>query len=304
VRDVMPLVTEPKPAELPLDGGHAGATVRLHPLLTAELHAPPAFTDRPQGRLALLKIAFQMLGPRGGWQWLPVPAFLVQHPTAGAIVIDTGLHPSCAQDVTGNMGRGANLIYHPRMDHEQALRAQLPARGVQLADVRVVIMTHLHVDHASAVSEFPNATFLVDRREWAAAAEGDFREGYHHRQFDHAFDWRGIDYEAEPVQSFAGFARSLDVFGDGSVRVVSTPGHTPGHQSVVLRCRRGEVLVVGDAAYTERELRGETRPLLVRDGHVYRRSLREIAEYRRETPDALLIPGHDPEFWPTLDREY
>ena len=106
------------------------------------------------------------------------------------------------------------------------------------------------------------------------------------------------------MQSFSGFARSFDVFGDGSVRLVSTPGHTPGHQSVVLRCGRGEVLVVGDAAYTEAELRGEARPILVRDGHLHRRSLREIAEYRRQTPDALLIPGHDPAFWPTLDPEY
>ncbi len=300
----MTLATEPKPADLPLPGGRAGATVRLHPILTGELRAPSAFTDRPNGRLALPKIAAQFLGPRGGWQWLPVPAFLVEHPSAGALVIDTGLHPSCANDVSGNMGRAARFVYLPRMEHDQALRVQLPARGVELADVRVVIMTHLHVDHASAVSEFPGATFLVDRREWAAAAAGGFRDGYHHRQFDHAFDWRSVDYESEPVESFAGFARSFDVFGDGSVRLVSTPGHTPGHQSVVLRCAHGEVLVVGDAAYTEAELRGEARPLLVGDGHLHRRSLREIADYRRQTPDALLIPGHDPGFWPTLDTEY
>jgi N-acyl homoserine lactone hydrolase len=300
----MPVVTEPRPAELPLAGGRTGATVRVHPMLTAELHAPPAFTDRPSGRLAYPKIAVQMVGVGGGWQWLPVPAFLVRHPTAGNIVIDTGLHPICARDVAANMGRGSNLIYRPRMTSDQALRAQLPARGVQLSDVRVVIMTHLHVDHASAASEFAASTFLVDRREWAAATDGGFREGYHHRQFDHAFDWRTVDYEDDSVESFAGFARSVDVFGDGSVRLVSTPGHTPGHQSVVLRCSGREVLVVGDAAYTERELDGDVHPLLVRDGHLYRRSLREIAEYRRETPDALLIPGHDPEFWVTLDREY
>lgn len=300
----MPLVTEPKAAEFPLEGGQADARVRLHPILTGELHAPPVFTDRPRGRLGLPKIALQMLGPRGGWQWLPVPAFLVQHPTAGAILIDTGLHPICATDVAANMGPGTNLIYRPRMDHDQALRVQLPARGVELADVRVVIMTHLHVDHASAVSEFPRATFLVDRHEWDAAAAGGIREGYHHRQLDHAFDWRAIDYGADSVESFSGFPRSFDVFGDGSVRIVSTPGHTPGHQSIVLRCGQGEVLIVGDAAYTERELRGEARPLLVGDGHLYRRSLREIGEYRRQTPTALLIPGHDPPFWAGLDAEY
>ncbi len=168
----------------------------------------------------------------------------------------------------------------------------------------MVIMTHLHIDHASAVSEFPAATFVIDGREWEAAAEGGMRQGYHSRQFDHAFDWRALDYESDPVESFAGFAQSLDLFGDGSVRLVSTRGHTAGHQSVVLRTAKREVLVMADAAYTVRGLQGETRPLVVTDGHLYQRSLKEIRAYLEQTPSAVAIPGHDPEFWPTLAEVY
>src|SRR5207302_6499931 len=145
-------------ASTPLPGGVAGAAVRVHPILTGELHAPPAHTDRPSGRLGAVKIAAQLLGPRGGWNWLPVPAFLVEHPGVGPILIDTGLHPSCASGVAGNMGRAGALLYHVRMDHDQALRSQLPSRGFEPTAVRVVIMTHLHIDHANAVSEFPQAT--------------------------------------------------------------------------------------------------------------------------------------------------
>jgi glyoxylase-like metal-dependent hydrolase (beta-lactamase superfamily II) len=246
----------------------------------------------------------QLIGRRGSWLWLPVPAFLVEHPGAGAILIDTGLHPSCATSVKGNMGRAGGLIYEIRMDHDEALRFQLPARGVQATDIRVVIMTHLHIDHASAVSEFPGATFVVDHREWSSAAEGGVRRGYHPRQFDHAFDWRTLDYDSASVESFAGFAQSLDLFGDGSVRLVSTPGHTLGHQSVVLRTSTGELLVVGDAAYTERELRGDARPLLIEDEHLHRRSLREIRRYLEQTPDAIAIPGHDSALWPELRSLY
>jgi glyoxylase-like metal-dependent hydrolase (beta-lactamase superfamily II) len=202
------------------------------------------------------------------------------------------------------MGRVGKLLYEARMERDQALRSRLPARGVALSDVRIVLITHLHVDHASAVSEFPAATFIVDRREWQAAADGGVRQGYHSRQFDHAFDWRTVDYETEPVESFAGFPRSLDLFGDGSVRLVSTPGHTAGHQSVVLRCREREILVVGDAGYTARELTGEVRPLVVHDEHLRRRSIREIQAYRRQTPDALVIPSHDWEIWPKLSAVY
>jgi N-acyl homoserine lactone hydrolase len=300
----MPVATEPRPAQLPLSGGKRGATVRVHPMLTGEIHAPPGHTDRPKGPLTTVRVVTQLIGSRGGWNWLPVPAFLVEHPGTGPILVDTGLHPTCVSDVTGNMGPAGRILYEIRMAPEQALRAQLAAHGLRPEDVRVVIMTHLHADHASAVSEFSAATFVVDRREWAAAADGRALGGYHRRQFDHAFDWRTLDYDGESVESFAGFAQSLDLFGDGSVRVVSTPGHTRGHQSVVLKTRRREVLVIGDAAYTERELRGEATPLLVADQHLHRRSLKEIRRYLEQTPDAIAIPGHDADYWPRVARVY
>jgi glyoxylase-like metal-dependent hydrolase (beta-lactamase superfamily II) len=276
--------------------------VRVHPILTGEIHAPRAHVDRPTGRLAGVRIGAQLLGPRAGWDWLPVPAFLVEHPGAGPILIDTGLHPSCASNVGTNMGRAGKLIYQIRMHHDQALRFQLPALGVQPREVGLVIVTHLHVDHASAVSEFAQATFLVDQREWTSASKGGVRRGYHPRQFDHAFDWRIVDYGVG--ESFAGFAHAIDVFGDGSVRLASTPGHTAGHQSVVLRTQAGELLVIGDAAYTERNLSGETMPLMTHDEHLYRRSLREIRRYLEQTTGAISIPGHDPDLWPKLKAVY
>jgi glyoxylase-like metal-dependent hydrolase (beta-lactamase superfamily II) len=276
----------------------------VHPILTGAMHAPPVHTDRPTGRLAKAKITRQLVGPRGGWDWLPVPAFLVEHPSAGAVLIDTGLHPSCSGGARANMGAIAGLIYEIRTDHDQALRFQLPARGVQPSEVAVVVMTHLHIDHASAVSEFPQATFVIDGREWKAAAAGGVRGGYHARQFDHAFEWRTVDFEAEEVESFSGFAHSVDLFGDGSVRLVSTPGHTAGHLSVVLRTAHREVLVVADAAYTERELHGEAEPLICHDRHLHRRSLKEINRYVEQTPDALAIPSHDVEMWKRLEPVY
>jgi glyoxylase-like metal-dependent hydrolase (beta-lactamase superfamily II) len=300
----MAVATEPKAAALPLPGGIPGSTVRVHPIVTGEMHAPPAHTDRPGGKLGPLKIASQVLGGRGGWHWLPVPAYLVEHPGVGPILIDTGLHPSCASDVAGNMGRAGRIMYEVRMEHDQALRFELPRRGVDPTEVRVVIMTHLHIDHASAVSEFPQATFVVDRREWDAAADGGSLRGYHPRQFDHAFDWRTIDYAGDSVASFSGFAQSLDLFGDGSVRLVSTPGHTRGHQSVVLRTSTREVLALGDAAYTEPELRGRARPLIMADEHLYQRSLRETLRYIEQTPDAIVIPGHDWMLWSRLSPVY
>ena len=190
------------------------------------------------------------------------------------------------------------------MDPGQAVSAQLRERGRSPGDVRVVVMTHLHADHASAIAEFPDATFVVSKREWEAATDAGQRHGYVRRQFDHGFDYRLLDFEGPDASSFSGFGRSFDLFGDGSVRTVFTPGHTLGHMSVVLRTKGPEVLVAGDAIYLRETLETAQLPYRVEDEHLFRRSLREIAQYRKETPDALIIPGHDWEAWQALDAEY
>jgi N-acyl homoserine lactone hydrolase len=190
----MATAAEPRPAELPLAGGRAGAKVRLHPLLTATVQGPPAWFLREKGRLAGLK-AFGFRVPKDRWLTAPIVAFLVEHPTAGAVVIDTGFHASVAVKPSSNLGRVGGLLYREiDMRPEQAVVAQLRARGIGASDVRAVIMTHLHPDHASAISDFPDAAFLVSDVEWAAATDGGARQGYVHSQFDHGFDYRLVDF--------------------------------------------------------------------------------------------------------------
>ena len=77
------------------------------------------------------------------------------------------------------------------------------------------------------------------------------------------------------------------------MRLVSTPGHSAGHLSVVLRLRDREALLCGDAAYTEDTIENGTVPYVIEDEHRYRRSLREIQLYVEQTPDALVVPGHE-----------
>jgi N-acyl homoserine lactone hydrolase len=74
--------------------------------------------------------------------------------------------------------------------------------------------------------------------------------------------------------------------------------------SVVVRTAGGEVLVAGDAVHLRRNLDEARLPHRTEDDHLYRRSLREVQQYVRETPDALVIPGHDWEAWQALDADY
>jgi glyoxylase-like metal-dependent hydrolase (beta-lactamase superfamily II) len=291
---------EPRPAELPLPGGRDGASVRVRPLLTGRARSPKANLLREEGRLAKLH-ANGLLVPRSEYRVVPVPAFLVEHPGAGLILVDTGFHPSVAVDPAENLGRAFTLLFKDfEMEPEQAVAAQLRASGRSASDVKVVVMTHLHADHASAMSEFPDATFVFSRAEWAAATDGGQLDGYMRRQFDHAFDYRTLDFDGRGADSYSTFGRAFDLLGDGSIRLVFTPGHTLGHMSVVLRTTAREVLLAGDALFLERTLREHHLPARLADEHLFRRSLREIELYAREAPDALIVPGHDLDFWERL----
>jgi N-acyl homoserine lactone hydrolase len=100
------------------------------------------------------------------------------------------------------------------------------------------------------------------------------------------------------------FGRTLDLFGDGSVRLAYTPGHTLGHMSVVLRTRDREFLVAGDAAYTMRTLRESVMPYGAHDEHEFKRSLKEVQRYVEQTPTAVVSVGHDLDAFRSLASSY
>jgi N-acyl homoserine lactone hydrolase len=295
---------EPRPAELPLPGGRKDATVRVHPLLSGRMIGPEAWLLREEGRLAWRK-ALGIGLPKDRWLTVPVVAFLVEHPEAGPLLVDTGFHGSVAANPTANLGRLSRFTFKGiEMQPEQAVAAQLREKGIEPSSVAAVVMTHLHLDHASAISDFPQSTFFFSTAEWnAATTQGQFH-GYVKRQFDHAFDYRTLDFDGPDAAGFSGFGRTFDLLGDGSVRLAFTPGHTLGHLSVVLRLKGGEILVAGDAMFMTRTLTDHHLPWRVEDEHLFRRSLREIELYAQETPDALIIPGHDWQAWQALDPVY
>ena len=111
---------------------------------------------------------------------------------------------------------------------------------------------------------------------------------------------RQIDF-ARDGEVYGGWAKTIDLLGDGSVRLISTPGHTVGHLSVLLRLAHDrQVLVVGDAAYTLRNIQEEILPLITDDDEAARRSVREIKAFAESEPEAILVPTHDPEAWHAL----
>jgi N-acyl homoserine lactone hydrolase len=219
---------------------------------------------------------------------LPIPAYLIEHPK-GRALFDTGMHPDCQHDPAGRLGTRLTALfdvdYHPGED----IAARLEALDRDPAKIDLVINSHFHFDHCGGNSLVPNATMLVQRREWDAGMDPDraARSGFDPRDFDLGHKLRLVDGEH-------------DVFGDGSVACLPTHGHTPGHQSLKLRLPAGEIVLAADSCYFCRTLRERRLPRFAHDKEAMHASLDRLAAL--EASGARILFFHDPEFWATVPQ--
>ncbi|MFA9400674.1 MAG: N-acyl homoserine lactonase family protein [Acidobacteriota bacterium] len=300
----MTVHAETRPLDTPLPGGAAGSTVTVEPIITGTFSSPAIVGSSPKGQVGTLKL---LMEARKENPPIPIPAFLIRHPEVGPIMVDTGLHPSIASDPKENLGRLGSWFSKPELGPDEDVPAQLRSKGLDPGSIRLVILTHLHFDHASAIADFPDSTLIVTADEWRAATTGLFPvfRGYRRQQIDYAFDFRTVEFEGDRVHSYASFGRTIDLFGDGSVRLASTPGHSEGHQSVIARLKDRDMLISGDAIYRSEQLeKGSDLPGLMSDAHNYRRSLQEIRLFSQQYPEAVVTPGHDPEFYDEVPEKF
>jgi N-acyl homoserine lactone hydrolase len=305
---------EAKPAQLPLPGGPEGATVTMQPLKCGEIRAPAGWFEAEPGITGALR-ALGVGVPKDKLVKVPIVAFLVEHPTAGPVLVDTGFHSVIAEGTPSTQASSArNRNLGPirwlvgrniEMRAEQTAAAQLRARGINPQEIGLIVMTHLHFDHASALAEFPAATVLVSAPEWRAArARGAALQGYSAPQIDKHLTYRTVDFHGSGAHPHGPFERAVDLFGDGAITLLDTPGHSAGHLSVLARLREREALIAGDAIYTIATLREGKRPWHSQNRAAFERSLRMLQAYDREHQDALIVPGHDEAYWETLAERY
>jgi N-acyl homoserine lactone hydrolase len=219
---------------------------------------------------------------------LPIPSYLIEHPK-GRAVFDTGLHPDCQRDPAARLGpRLAGLFEFDYRPGEE-ISARLAALDRDAAKIDVIVNSHFHFDHVGGNALIPNATMVVQRREWEHGIDPELaaKRGFDRRDFDLGHKLVVADGE-------------YDVFGDGSVLCLPTPGHTPGHQSLKLRLNSGDIVLAADACYFCRTLRERRLPRFCFDRDQMHASLDRLA--RLERAGARIFFGHDPEFWRTVPQ--
>ena len=218
---------------------------------------------------------------------VPVPSFLIDHPR-GKVLFDTGLHADAGHDPQGRLGVAAQ-IFTVELASGEEIGARLRSIGCDPTSIRWAINSHLHFDHTGGNAQLPNAVFLHQRAEWAAGREPDqvAANAYNPRDYDLGHEVRLLDGEH-------------DVFGDGSVVCLPTPGHTPGHQSLRVRLAGGDVVLTADSCYLRRTLEETRLPAFLHDREASLRSLERLRALRAS--GAQLIFGHDPEGWASVPQ--
>ena len=223
---------------------------------------------------------------------LPIYAFAIEHPE-GVIVVDTGETARVSEP--GYFPRWQpffRFAVRERVEPEQEIGPQLEALGVRPSDVRLVVMSHLHTDHAGGLHRFPNNEILVSRAEveYAVGLRGRVR-AYPNKRWPTWFDPTLVEL---PAVSFGPFPASMPLTQAGDVTLVPVPGHTPGQLAVVVEDGDHAVFLAADSSYTQDALLRGVVDGVGPDENAERLTHERIRAYAAKTP-TVYLPAHDPD---------
>jgi N-acyl homoserine lactone hydrolase len=235
----------------------------------------------------------QWTGPR------PINVYVIEH-RDGVVLFDTGQDRASVTDPDYFPGGLTGVVYQrlARFDigPDETLSARLDSLGYRIGDVRTAVVSHLHQDHIGGLRQLTGADIVVSRQEWDSLS-GPLPEirGLLRRHIDvPGLNWRHIEPDPTDDPTLAPFTASHDLFGDGSLVLVPTPGHTPGSMSMLVRRPgRPPLMMVGDLTYDAHLLECGHVPG-VGNRHALRAATAMTNNLRARHPGLVILPAHDP----------
>jgi glyoxylase-like metal-dependent hydrolase (beta-lactamase superfamily II) len=226
---------------------------------------------------------------------------LVETERDGLVLIDTGLG---TRDIEGKTGLSATFraVCGPVLDHAETAVAQVEALGFAAADVRHVVVTHLDLDHAGGLADFPNARVHLHAREHAAAMTRQSwkeRERYVQAQWAHGPAWEVYSEDGDTWRGLPAIARLRGL--DADIGLVPMHGHTRGHSAVIVRAGDRWKVHAGDAYFHRGSVEGRGIPpgfaaferFFEMDGGARRASVAALRQLRQSYRDLDLFCAHD-----------
>jgi glyoxylase-like metal-dependent hydrolase (beta-lactamase superfamily II) len=260
---------------------------RIHAIRTGQVQVRRAQMEaRGEG---VARIA-HMLFDEEWSEWNPIYAWLIEH-EEGLILVDTG-------ETARVHERGYHPTWHPfyrRAVHfsvhpDEEIGPQLRALGVAARDIRQVVLTHLHTDHAGGLIHLTGGRVWISEEELKQASGlGGRLQGYLPHRWPKWWQPEPIRFAPQPLGTFE---RSMQLTRRGDVVVVPTPGHTPNHVSVAV-LGEPSFFLAGDVSFTQQLLLDGKVGGVTRDDAVAFTTQKRILALAEERP-LVYLPSHDP----------
>lgn len=254
--------------------------VRVRPTMMEQLATRPVFLRR-----------LRFLIDRRWTDWLPVYTFLISHPE-GFILFDAGLSPHCKDPGYFPFWMPTfTLTSEIDLTGTEGVSAQLRERGIEPKDLKSVVISHLHYDHSGGLPDLAGAPVYMMEEHWNAFKHRFYAtmEGATPDQWPKDFDPKFL----QPTGPALGpFEKTYPITNDGKVVAVQTPGHVPGHLSVIVYAEEAMYFLTGDATYSQELLDQEMTDGVNGDPLTAVATLRKIKELARHMP-LVILAAHD-----------
>lgn len=216
---------------------------------------------------------------------IPVSMWIIDHPK-GLVVFDTGNNVEITKNCVAYWNEGTCNFLKPSQTRADTIDMQLKKQGYSADQVKVVVTSHAHLDHAGNLKMFPNAIHAFQKAE---LYQGWWPETFQGRE---APPFVKADLEGTRGYNFLELNGDYDLFGDGSVMILSTPGHTLGHQSMKVTTKAGNsYLISQDAIWMQENLDGHPAGLNF-SVQAYTASVNRL-KYMRDLQQIPLFMAHD-----------
>jgi len=268
----------------------AAVLLPYRPVVVAGAAAPPAPYTLPAAvpglrlhvfNTGMNRMSALLVGEQRPWR--PAPAFVLEHPSRGLLVFDTGLSPEVARDGEAALPIPMRWLFESRGRPGRTLDAQMREAGLDPAKAGTVVLSHLHDDHTGTVGAFAAANFVA-----GAGTGGPFD-----RSADRpASSWREIA-RADATTALLPFDGGLDLFADGSVMLIPGGGHAREDLMAMVALPGGPVLLAGDAVVHRDWLASDDVQRVAVDGERAAAIRNQVRALLAADPRVVLIPGHD-----------
>lgn len=265
-------------------------TFRIHRIQTGVVRVHPQQVEGSN-----LNRMFWIFTSKKWTDWLPINTYLIEH-HKGLILFDTGEDPAVNEPYFYPWWAPQYRKMCQFEIHEQdSVIEGIRRLGFSPNDVNHVILSHLHTDHVGGMTRLPKAEFVISEREWTDGHRfgAVFMNGYQKHRF-HFSDRRYQIIKYRRMNQAGAFQWGHDLFGDGSLVLVPTPGHTHGHQSLLIYGHH-PICLAGDAIYNQSQFERDIPDGVADDKKAAVRSMRLIREWSKQNNHALILSSHDPD---------